>query len=340
MEEALLNGDTTEFYQYIDSDNFKVETLGLEAKIYYHYYNNQNCSSLVQQWVSLPGDLRLFELCSHFDDFIDDLIHNLNHREMLRNKTLTGVTPHSFTRLCYFNYMEDPEYLNKLIIIQEPFSELGLLHKQLLKKSLFREYLELSARYPFIPNIQWTKDVESCYTNRYFLTDFIEYKFGLRKHDSVMYDINTLREKDIFPDLYHKVYLEHDEYHQRGMRDKVLSCFDQLLFEERTLWVNILKPSLNIYSLQMVHDKDTFNTLIEFIDISGLKDGRVPCYYFNYFANNYCLIVLESIMEHVSENVANKLKLWVMLHFNEVKVKHFFGEVTQESIDNLVRQLV
>jgi len=319
MEEALLNGDTTEFYQYIESDDFNIETLGLEAKIYYHYYNGIDCISLVQEWVTLPGDLRLFELCSDFLDFYDDV----NFREMLRNKTSTGVTPHTFILLCYANsnYMEDPEYLNKLIIIQEPFSELGLLHRQLLKKYLFREYLELSARYPFSPNDQWTKYAELQYSNRHCLSHVIEYKLGLKKQDSVNHDINTLRGMDIFPGLYHKVYLETDAVNQISMRDKVLSCFDQLLFEERTLWVNILKPSLNINSLQMVHDKDTFNTLIEFIDISGLKGNF--CYLLNSLVNNCCLDVLESILEHVSENIADQLKLWIMLHFNVEKVKHF-----------------
>jgi len=336
MEEALLNGDTTEFYNYIESVDFNVEILGLEAKIYYHCYTGKDCKSLVQKWESLPGDLRLFERCFNFYDFAIDV----NRREMLRNKTLTGVTRHSFIRLCYSNYMQDPEYLNKLIIIQEPFSEFGLLHKQLLKKYLFREYLELSARYPFEPNAQWTKDVESHDAHHSYLMNDTEDKLGLEQYDHDKLDINALREKDIFPDLYHKVYLESNKTDKDTMRHKVLSCFDQLLFEERTLWVNILKPSLRVHSLRLIHDKDTFNTLFEFIDTSKLEGYRDSYYNLGYLATNCCVVVLELMMEKLPENITNKLKLWIMLHFNTEKTNYFFGDLNSKKIDDLVHSLI
>jgi len=335
MEEALLNDDISAFDKYIDEEDFNVNILGLEAKIFYYYYINENTYDtklLLQEWESIPGDLRLFNICRNSDDFFNDV----DLKIMLQNKTLIGITDYSFVRLCSWKHLNDPDYFNKLMTIYDQFSDTGILHKHLLQNNKFHEYLELSGKYQFTPNSKYWNPHLGFITNKYnlYLSDTTMIELGL-DHYSTLCDINTLREWNVFPDLFHKVYVESKNRNQSIMRDKVIFYFDQLLFEERTTWINIIKPFFNARSLRLVQDKDTFDVFSKFINFNDISNNELG------YLSDYCRVnILQLVINKLSGDLVNRLKLYLIINFDDGKIKHFFGEVIQEDIDNLVRKLI
>jgi len=329
--EALLNEEIDNFPEGID-----IESLDIEGKLLYDCINGELDYDDIKKWETLPGDLRLFNLCvkkyGRFSNKID-------HLEMVKYKTCIDVSMESFVLLCESIQYVGSDFNDKLIKMYEQFSESGILHKVFLSDNRFHEYLNLSAQYKFTPTLEYWKCNSWLHDTKIYLSQPIIHILGLNSYGSIKEDINDLRKIRMFPDKYRVVYDIYSD--DTSLIKLIIRHFNQLTLEEKTIWINIIKTiEFDTRYYLFINDKDTLDVLSEFFTLDELINDTDINYYLRLFSMNCSIIMLEYFMTKFPEHLVTRLKLYMIIHYNDEKIKYFFGEVTQDDIDNLVRRLV
>jgi len=346
--ESMLNGELSNFPDYVFHDSYDINDLGLEGKIMFCCLTNRPTviKTALLEWSVLPGDLRLLNWMTDHD-YSEHIHFNINISKLLENKSHDQISINSFKVLCNSYEFKDPNYRNQLIKIQEPFSELGILHGMFLFSGYLKEYLDLSLQYKFIPQEEhWRNhlicDPDSHQDNSFhddviYVSEDTMEALGLSRRFTINQDIDELRKMDIFPDKFLEVY--NLVWEKIPLMQFVICHFTQLRLEEKTIWLNII--STNEFDLDyyiFIRDKDTLDVFSPFFKRDQIID------YFNkyelYFTIHYSIIMLEYFLDKLPEHLVNALKLEMIINRNDEIIEYFFGDVTQEGIDELVRKLI
>jgi len=343
--EALLNGDIDNFPKYVYRDDFDIEILGLEGKIIHGVWSGRTFiygdeinewQKLFNEWQKLPGDLRLFNLCVKRG--YGRLFYDINFIELLECKSYDNLSINVFKIICDSKDYDAPDFNNKLMNIYEKFSETGILHRMFLDKGKFHEYMNLSIKYKFdITNEHWNNNnLLSRYDETYLSKSIIN--IFMLDCNNVKININILRQMGIFPSRFHIVYDSLVEFNKQILVKFIICYFNQLTLEEKNIWLNIIKSiKFHIGYYIFIKDKDTLDVVIP--PIHDLINQEDIDEHLRRFSINCSIVMLDYFINNLPENLITRIKLHLIVNYDEEKIKYFFGEVTQDDIDNLVNKL-
>jgi len=340
--EALLNDELSNFPKYVYEEGFDIKTLGLEGILIYRILSRNIMIDEIALWETNPGDLRLFNWCVRKQYSFFSM--HVNFTKMLTHKSYDKLSIESFEILCESIYRRDADFNNKLIEVYELFSESGILHRSFLNCGKFYEYLNLSAQYRFtITKQYWYNDnYES--DDKIYVSDSTARTLEVDAYSITHNDINHLRQVGVFSDRYLKVYNElilsftvESQHESRSLIQFIIRHFDQLTLEEKTIWMNIIKlTNFNLNYYKFIKDKDTLDVMSDLFN----EDQKINYDYLRIFSIYCSIVMLEYFINKLPEQLVIRLKLYMIIYYDDEKIKYFFGEVTQDVIDELVKKLI
>jgi len=332
--EALLN---REIY---DIPKFDHTPSSLEGQILDCASRSTTNRDLVNKWVETPGDMRLYSFFVRGG--YDQIASFFDVRKMLKHKDPVGLYDRSF----YYMYrvLCNDKDLKELIKWYEPFAYTGLIHFKFLETGQYDEYCVLSQQFEFTANDKFrTIHIYQGIKERPNRIDVIAanasnnagFSSVIKQPSNKFYschDIDELRELNKFPYPYINIA-------DTGLIAKAIMCFDQLKFHEKTLIINLIKSRLFDWDYyKCIDNKEMLELLCEYFDWNSIyADIDIFCD----MLVKYCSdVMIEYFIEKLPGKNVCTIKLQIILQNYPDQVKYFFDKVTQEMIDQLVKNLI